>query len=170
MRRPPVNDVVVVGAGPAGIAASLHAHDAGLDVVVVDKATFPRDKTCGDGLTAAALRRLERLGLDITALPSRAVVSEAVLVSPAGRRVRLPMPADGMYGAGGPRAARGAPLGALARRRGVDVREATPVAAVEPDPEDDRGPVTVRLDDGEELLARWVVAADGHYSRTRRAV
>jgi geranylgeranyl reductase family protein len=170
MRLPPVNDVVVVGAGPAGIAASLHAHDAGLDVVVVDKATFPRDKTCGDGLTAAALRRLERLGLDITALPSRAVVSEAVLVSPAGRRVSLPMPADGMYAAVVPRAELDAALVALARRRGVDVREATPVAAVEPDPEDDRGPVTVRLDDGEELLARWVVAADGHYSRTRRAV
>src|SRR5690606_6785755 len=65
-RRPtagPVIDVVVVGAGPAGISTALRLHRAGLTVVVVDKAAFPRDKTCGDGLTTLALRELEALGL-----------------------------------------------------------------------------------------------------------
>ena len=57
-------DVVIVGAGPAGIAAAIELHRAGRPVVVIDKATFPRDKCCGDGLTTLALRELETLGLD----------------------------------------------------------------------------------------------------------
>ena len=44
-------DVIVVGAGPAGVAAAVTLVEAGRDVVVVDKARFPRDKICGDGLT-----------------------------------------------------------------------------------------------------------------------
>ena len=54
----PLVDVVVVGAGPGGIAAALTAHRLGCSVICVDKATFPRDKTCGDGLTTGALRDL----------------------------------------------------------------------------------------------------------------
>ena len=57
---PTAVDVLVVGAGPAGAAAGLAARRRGLDVVVVDKASFPRDKTCGDGLTTAALRLIEQ--------------------------------------------------------------------------------------------------------------
>ena len=44
-------EVLVVGAGPTGAAAAAHAADRGLDVVLVDAKVFPRDKTCGDGLT-----------------------------------------------------------------------------------------------------------------------
>ncbi len=57
-------DVAVVGAGPAGPAAAITLARAGRQVVLIDRATFPRDKCCGDGLTVAALRRLEDLGLD----------------------------------------------------------------------------------------------------------
>ena len=57
-------DVVIVGAGPAGSAAAISAARAGREVVLVDKATFPRDKCCGDGLTALALRLSERLRSD----------------------------------------------------------------------------------------------------------
>ena len=56
-------DVLVVGAGPAGSAAAAWAADAGLEVVLADAAVFPRDKTCGDGLTPRAVGELERLGL-----------------------------------------------------------------------------------------------------------
>lgn len=56
-------DVVVVGAGPAGSAAAAWAARAGLDVLVIDSAGFPRDKACGDGLTPRAIAEMERLGL-----------------------------------------------------------------------------------------------------------
>lgn len=56
-------DVVVVGAGPAGSAAAAWAARAGSDVLVIDSASFPRDKACGDGLTPRAVAELERLGL-----------------------------------------------------------------------------------------------------------
>jgi len=57
-------DVLVVGAGPAGSAAAAWAARAGLDVVLADAAVFPRDKTCGDGLTPRAIGELQRLGLE----------------------------------------------------------------------------------------------------------
>jgi geranylgeranyl reductase family protein len=49
-------DVLVVGAGPAGSATALHLARAGVRVLLVDKARFPRDKPCGGGLTGRALR------------------------------------------------------------------------------------------------------------------
>ncbi|HZL81078.1 MAG TPA: FAD-dependent oxidoreductase, partial [Demequina sp.] len=48
-------DVIVVGAGPAGSSAAYHCASAGLDVLLLDKASFPRDKICGDGLTPRAV-------------------------------------------------------------------------------------------------------------------
>lgn len=56
-------DVLVVGAGPAGSAAATWAARAGREVVLADAAIFPRDKTCGDGLTPRAIAELERIGL-----------------------------------------------------------------------------------------------------------
>ena len=50
-------DVLVVGAGPAGSATAHHLATAGLSVLVADRATFPRDKPCGGGLTTRAFRR-----------------------------------------------------------------------------------------------------------------
>ncbi|HEY3995723.1 MAG TPA: menaquinone reductase [Mycobacterium sp.] len=61
--RAPGADVVVVGAGPAGSAAAAWAARAGYDVLVIDSASFPRDKACGDGLTPRAVAELESLGL-----------------------------------------------------------------------------------------------------------
>ncbi|WP_315901297.1 geranylgeranyl reductase family protein [Rhodococcus sp. BP22] len=56
-------EVLVIGAGPAGSAAAAWAARAGRQVVLADAATFPRDKTCGDGLTPRAIAELDRLGL-----------------------------------------------------------------------------------------------------------
>ncbi|MGU3437802.1 geranylgeranyl reductase family protein [Actinomycetes bacterium M1A6_2h] len=62
-RLPSETDVLVVGAGPAGSAAAAWAVRAGHGVVLADAAVFPRDKTCGDGLTPRALAELDRLGV-----------------------------------------------------------------------------------------------------------
>ena len=59
-----MHDVVVVGAGPAGSSCGYWLADAGWDVVVVEKKEFPREKTCGDGLTPRAVRQLADMGLE----------------------------------------------------------------------------------------------------------
>lgn len=56
-------DLLVVGAGPAGSAAATWAARHGLDVTIIDKEIFPRDKACGDGLTPRAVKELTSLGL-----------------------------------------------------------------------------------------------------------
>jgi geranylgeranyl reductase family protein len=62
-------DLIIVGAGPSGSIAAIYAKRFGLTSLIVDKSNFPRDKTCGDGLTPQSLQVLHDLGLD-TALAS----------------------------------------------------------------------------------------------------
>lgn len=52
-----------MGAGPAGSSAAIHAAHRGMETLIVDMAEFPRDKTCGDGLTPRAIHQLDKLGL-----------------------------------------------------------------------------------------------------------
>ena len=180
-------DLLVVGGGPAGAAAAIRAASAGLSVVLCDKASFPRDKTCGDGLTASALRLLERLGLDPVTVPGWEAVHRVVVRSPSGRTVDLPLPADGLFAAVAPRAALDDTLLQVASRRGVEIRQR---AALEklldfggeragavarrgaggmagPQPGGD-GCVEAAFSDGGVVRARYVVAADGMYSAVRR--
>jgi geranylgeranyl reductase family protein len=58
-------DVVVVGAGPAGSATAFYLASAGLDVLVLEKSHFPREKVCGDGLTPRAVKALTAMGVPI---------------------------------------------------------------------------------------------------------
>ncbi|MFC4058689.1 geranylgeranyl reductase family protein [Planomonospora corallina] len=60
-------DVIVVGAGPAGSTTAYHLAQAGLDVLLLEKTTFPREKVCGDGLTPRAVKQLIAMGVDIDA-------------------------------------------------------------------------------------------------------
>ena len=159
-------DLLVVGAGPAGVAAGIEGRRLGLDALVVDKAAFPRDKTCGDGLTTGALRALDELGFDVRALPSWAAVTDTVIVSPTGREVEIPLPPDGAYAGVVPRAELDAALVDHARARGVEVRERAGVTALR----DDGDTVIATLADGTEVHTRFVVAADGHWSPVRRMV
>ena len=56
-------DVLIIGAGPSGASAAVHAARAGLQTLLIDASSFPRDKTCGDGLTPRAIHQLELLGV-----------------------------------------------------------------------------------------------------------
>src|ERR1700685_2259244 len=85
-------DVLVVGSGPAGSIASLVLARGGLEVALVDKSSFPRDKACGDVVGPRALQLLADLGLP---QPIGRNVGDMLVVGPTGRRVPLPC-ADGL--------------------------------------------------------------------------
>ncbi|GAB2710011.1 geranylgeranyl reductase family protein [Kitasatospora kifunensis] len=59
-------DVIVVGAGPAGATTAYYLAQAGLDVLLLEKTEFPREKVCGDGLTPRATKQLVDMGIDVS--------------------------------------------------------------------------------------------------------
>jgi menaquinone-9 beta-reductase len=84
-------DVAVVGAGPAGATAACAAARRGLRVALIDRDTFPRDKTCGDGIGPGAVRVLRDLGLD-SVLAGRRRIASVTVFGPAGERSENPVP------------------------------------------------------------------------------
>ena len=82
-------DVLVIGAGPAGSAAARQAALQGLSVALVDRAEFPRDKVCGDGLIADALHAIDALGLSARVAACATPVSGVRLYAPDGTTVPL---------------------------------------------------------------------------------
>jgi geranylgeranyl reductase family protein len=158
--------VVVVGGGPAGAAAAITLARAGTDVLVVDKARFPRDKCCGDGLTADALRQLESLGLRPESVPDWQPVDEVFVRSPVGRTVRFPLPPDGEYAVVAPRAQLDAALLDVARAAGAKVTDGhglTGARAV-------AGGIELELDGLGTLVSPYVIGADGAWSPLRHAL
>lgn len=157
-------EVLIIGAGPAGAAAAVWLRRSGRTVIVVDKAEFPRDKCCGDGLTTLALRELESLGLLPEHVPSWRTVEAAWLRSPSGRELCLPMPSGGIFAATTPRRELDAALVRLAVEAGADVREGHALTALRQF--DDR--VEAEVSGMGTVTARYVIAADGMWSPTRK--
>jgi geranylgeranyl reductase family protein len=160
------SDVLVVGAGPAGSTAATLLARAGRSVTVIDKAVFPRDKCCGDGLTTLALRELEGLGLQPTMVPNWKSVDAAWLRSPSGREVRVPLPPDGIFAATTPRRELDAALVDLAIEAGATVHQGHAFGAIR----QMSSSVEVDVDGVGMINARYVVAADGMWSATRKAL
>ena len=82
-------DVIIVGAGPSGSATAAYLAMAGLDVLVLEKAAFPREKVCGDGLTPRAVRELITLGIP-TPAEDGWIKNKGLRI--VGGRVRLELP------------------------------------------------------------------------------
>ena len=154
-----------MGAGPAGVAAALTLARGGRHVLLADKARFPRDKCCGDGLTTGALRLLAELGLDPASVASWQPVDDVVVRGPAGHEVVFPLPRGrGAYAAVARREDLDAALVDLARAAdGVDVVEGSPVVGAAS--AGDRIVVDVG---GEQVAARYAVGADGMWSPLRK--
>ena len=160
-------DVAVVGGGPAGAAAAITLARAGRRVVIVDRATFPRDKCCGDGLTAGALRRYEALGLRPSAIPSWQTVDDVMVRSPSGHTVDFPLPRhNGVYAAVAPRAELDAAFLGVASAAGVDVYQGATLTGA------DIGErwVSIDVDGVGTVAAHYLVGADGMWSPLRKAV
>ena len=160
-----VADVAIVGAGPAGAAAAITLARAGRSVVLLDKATFPRDKICGDGITTGALRLLEQLGVRPEQVSSWTQVSDIHVVSPSGHDAVFPLPRDrGQFAAVMRRTDLDAAIVDQARKAGADVHEDAEVVGAT----DDAHQVRLDLADGTTVCADYVVAADGMWSPMRK--
>ncbi|PZR51837.1 FAD-dependent oxidoreductase [Xylanimonas oleitrophica] len=169
-------DVIVVGAGPAGSSAAHWCASAGLDVLLLEKAGFPRDKVCGDGLTPRAVAELARMGVPTDAADGW-IRNQGLRVVAGGRTWELPWPdvtAYPGYGMARSRMTLDHRLAQHAQRSGAKLLERTKVTGpllddrtgrvvgVTAQPLDGRGrpdgaPTTYR--------APVVVAADGVSSR-----
>lgn len=157
----------MVGAGPAGTAAAIELARSGHEVLLIDRARFPRDKCCGDGLTAGALRHLEDLGYKLDDHPYAKIITNVSLTSPSGRSVRASFPTGrGVYAAVFPRLHFDFSLLQLAARAGAIVRDGHALESATQDPDG----VTLTVRELGEVRAKYVVGADGAFSPLARAL
>jgi menaquinone-9 beta-reductase len=169
------HDVLVVGGGPAGASCAYWLAEAGHDVLLVEKKRYPREKTCGDGLTPRSVKQLNDMGL-AGALAGHHRFDGLRSIA-FGRTLELRWPDHPdfpTYGYVVTRkdldqlvAERAAKAGATIWQESEAVSPVLDGAAV-------RGAVVRRKDAGgsltEEVAARYVIVADGANSRFGRAL
>jgi menaquinone-9 beta-reductase len=168
------HDVLVIGGGPAGSAAGFWLAKAGHDVCVLERKTFPRDKTCGDGLTPRAVHQLRDMGLE-PAIAAHHHRHDGLRAVAHGITLELPWPQHPVF----------PDYGYVVRRRDLDRMVAEHAAgagatlriateAVRPLVRDGLVTGAVVKDKASsqtrEVHARYVIVADGSLSRFGRAL
>jgi geranylgeranyl reductase family protein len=150
-------DVAVIGAGPAGSTCAAICAAGGLRTLLLERATFPREKVCGDCLNPACWPVLDRLGVRerVLALP-HSPLTEVEFIGLGGRSVRVPVAGEIAI----KRSLFDQVLLDRARECGADVREGRALTAIEPGWTLHAG--------GERFTARRIVAADGRNSTVAR--
>jgi menaquinone-9 beta-reductase len=151
-----VHDALVVGAGPGGSATAHFLSARGLDVLLLDRAEFPRDKTCGDGLTPRALRMLEAMDLLGTVRGLGCAIRAYEVVAPNGRATSAPI-AGAHQALVVPRLTLDHLILQRAINSGAQFQPSTSVSRIEPTDIGARG----HADDGRTFLGRVAVIATG---------
>ncbi len=177
-------DVIVVGAGPSGSTAAYYLAQAGLDVLLIEKSRFPREKVCGDGLTPRAVRSLIALGVDVSE-EAGWLRNKGLRVIGGGVRLELDWPELSSYPGYGlvrTRASLDEQLARRAQAAGAKLLEGTTVTGPLLDPDGRIAGVRTQAEAEEKsrsktgnaeraqgatatYRARVVVAADGNSSR-----
>jgi menaquinone-9 beta-reductase len=162
-------DVIVVGAGPAGSTTAFYLAQAGLDVLMLEKSAFPREKVCGDGLTPRGVRALVAMGISVSEQDGW-VRNKGLRVIGAGKRLELPWPELSSYPGYGlvrPRTDLDQMLARRAQQAGAKLREGVTVTGPVLDERTGRitGVVAKEADGERTYRARVIVAADGNSSR-----
>jgi geranylgeranyl reductase family protein len=177
-------DVIVVGAGPSGSTAAYYLAQAGLDVLLLEKSRFPRDKVCGDGLTPRAVKSLVAMGIDVSE-EAGWLRNKGLRVIGGGLRLELPWPELSSYPGYGlvrTRASLDEQLARRAQAAGAKLIEGANVSGPLLDDDGQIIGVTVEAEDESKskssdpdversvappqaFRARVVVAADGNSSR-----
>jgi geranylgeranyl reductase family protein len=167
-------DVVVVGAGPAGSGTAYHLARNGLDVALLEKTAFPREKVCGDGLTPRAVKSLVAMGID-TREQAGWLHNKGLRIIGGGMRLEIPWPelaSFPSYGLVRPRSDFDDLLARQAVKAGAVLHERTNVTG--PVLDDRTGRITGVTTTGENgaitYRAPLVVAADGNSSRVSLAM
>ena len=173
LEQPPADeaDVIVVGAGPAGATTAFYLAQSGLDVLLLEKSRFPREKVCGDGLTPRAVKTLVNMGISVSEQDGW-VRNKGLRVIGAGKRLELPWPDLASYPGYGlvrTRLDLDETLARRAQQAGARLLEGVTVTGPVLDERTGRitGVVAKGADGGEDRTyrARVVVAADGNSSR-----
>ncbi|WP_395109139.1 geranylgeranyl reductase family protein [Actinomadura sp. SCN-SB] len=166
-------DAIVVGAGPAGASTAYWLAQSGLDVALLEKATFPRDKICGDGLTPRAVRALIGMGVDLDA-PGW-TRNKGLRIYGAGVKIELPWPELASFpdfGLVRTRTSLDQLLAEHAAKAGARLIQGCNVTGPVLDERTDRIIGVKAVHEGEEVEFRapLVVAADGNSTRLSLAM